>query len=386
MSHSGPRRPRDRNATATPRPSHAPPATARRSASAKPYLPRRRPAGAQLGRELMRAIPQADRADEHQHRHPAERGAEELAAGHGEQSSVSAEQRCLRRCARRRASAARRESSVPSTAAAAHRRAADGRRTVRPQAAAREIAAAAACRRRCRTTSRPRSSTGRGRRAPAGSRRRKGGRGRIASHARYGPAGLSAASASGRSVTCRECGPWRRRGGRYRSQGTAKEKGSRSCLSRSGRRTGLAPALSRVSALADQAFAAAICAFAALAVRASRTRAWCGRGRLRRVALAELVDAAGGVHHLLFAGVERVTGRAHFDVERLDDRRAGRERVAATARNLDVAVIRVDAGFHGVLFLGPRTGASLPVGVRPDRRRNSRGRTARSARPTAAKR
>jgi len=67
---------------------------------------------------------------------------------------------------------------------------------------------------------------------------------------------------------------------------------------------------------------------------------------LARVTLAEFLDAACGVDDLLFACIERVACRAHFDVQRLVDRRARRKRVAAAARHLDFAVLRMDTGFH----------------------------------------
>src|SRR6185437_4493722 len=60
-----------------------------------------------------------------------------------------------------------------------------------------------------------------------------------------------------------------------------------------------------------------------------------GRGRLAAVALAELLDAPGRVHDLLLARVERMAGRAHFDVQRLVDRRARGERVATAAGDVD---------------------------------------------------
>ena len=66
----------------------------------------------------------------------------------------------------------------------------------------------------------------------------------------------------------------------------------------------------------------------------------------RRVLLAELVDAASGIEHLLLARVERVAARAHFDREVLPESRAGRERVAAGAGHRDVLVFRVDRRFH----------------------------------------
>src|SRR5258708_16111501 len=47
-----------------------------------------------------------------------------------------------------------------------------------------------------------------------------------------------------------------------------------------------------------------------------RGRSLCGRGC---VLLAELVDAAAGIHNFLLAGVERMAGRTHFDLQVLTD-------------------------------------------------------------------
>src|SRR3954470_998083 len=87
-----------------------------------------------------------------------------------------------------------------------------------------------------------------------------------------------------------------------------------------------------------------------------------GLGRtLAGVALLELVHAAGGVHDLLLARVERVGFGRDLDlVDRIllavlpgdrlvgRDRRAGDEtEVAARVEEHDFAVIGVDAVFHG---------------------------------------
>src|ERR1700751_4399768 len=78
-----------------------------------------------------------------------------------------------------------------------------------------------------------------------------------------------------------------------------------------------------------------------------------GRGLLS-VALAELLDTPRGIHDLLFAGVEGVACRAHFDMQRLVDRRARLERDAAAARHIDFSVFGMDIGFHfSRLSLGP---------------------------------
>jgi hypothetical protein len=67
---------------------------------------------------------------------------------------------------------------------------------------------------------------------------------------------------------------------------------------------------------------------------------------LARVTLAELLDATCSVDDFLLARIERVACRAHFDVQRFVDRRTRRKRVAAAARHLDLAVLRMDTGFH----------------------------------------
>src|SRR5574340_615421 len=71
-----------------------------------------------------------------------------------------------------------------------------------------------------------------------------------------------------------------------------------------------------------------------------------GCGLLARVALAELLDPSGRVDDLLLACVEGMASRAHLDVKRLVDRGARRKRVAAAARHLDFAILRMNTGFH----------------------------------------
>ena len=66
------------------------------------------------------------------------------------------------------------------------------------------------------------------------------------------------------------------------------------------------------------------------------------------VTLFEFVDTAAGVNHLLLAGVERVTGRAHVQVDIFFHGGARLDHVAAGARGLDVVVFWMDALFHGV--------------------------------------
>src|SRR5690606_39960805 len=66
----------------------------------------------------------------------------------------------------------------------------------------------------------------------------------------------------------------------------------------------------------------------------------------RTETLAELVDAAAGVCDFLFAGIERVAGRADVEVDALAQRRTGLEFVAAAAGRGDGDIIRMDIGFH----------------------------------------
>jgi hypothetical protein len=88
-----------------------------------------------------------------------------------------------------------------------------------------------------------------------------------------------------------------------------------------------------------------------------------GSGILAAVLLAEALDAAGGIHDLLLARVERMAGRADFDVQRLAVGRAGVELVAAATSHLDLVVLRVNAFLHD-LSLNPKMMLVL-VGVTP---------------------
>jgi hypothetical protein len=69
------------------------------------------------------------------------------------------------------------------------------------------------------------------------------------------------------------------------------------------------------------------------------------------VLVAELLDAASGVHDLLCSGVERMALGTDFDVQfRLAHGRAGVELVAAAACHCDLFVFRVNGGFHFVFL------------------------------------
>jgi hypothetical protein len=72
--------------------------------------------------------------------------------------------------------------------------------------------------------------------------------------------------------------------------------------------------------------------------------------KLHAVFLAEFLDATGGVHDFLLAGVERVAFGTHFDVQVFAARGAGFKLVAATACYGDGAVVRMNVGFHSVVL------------------------------------
>lgn len=69
-------------------------------------------------------------------------------------------------------------------------------------------------------------------------------------------------------------------------------------------------------------------------------------GGLAGVLLTEFLDAAGRVDDLLFARVERMTVRAHLDLQVMPERGARLERVPAAAGDGDLFVFGMDAGFH----------------------------------------
>ena len=64
------------------------------------------------------------------------------------------------------------------------------------------------------------------------------------------------------------------------------------------------------------------------------------------VLLSELIDATGGVHHLLLAGVERMAVGADFDLQVVSQRRARREDIAAAAGDRHFLVFRMNRRFH----------------------------------------
>lgn len=65
------------------------------------------------------------------------------------------------------------------------------------------------------------------------------------------------------------------------------------------------------------------------------------------VTAAELIDLTSRVEDLLFAGIERMTLGADFDLHLwLSVSGSSYEMIAAAADHLDVMVVRMDIGFH----------------------------------------
>src|SRR6185295_17413513 len=113
---------------------------------------------------------------------------------------------------------------------------------------------------------------------------------------------------------------------------------------------------------------------------------------LRPVTLAELVDPAGGIHHLLLARIEGMARRADFDMQRLAHGRRGDERVSAAARHQDFRVLGMNARFHDFLFLdlwrrvsrAAKTTESLPMGAPPRVSQAARRRANKNYPPSCA--
>lgn len=99
----------------------------------------------------------------------------------------------------------------------------------------------------------------------------------------------------------------------------------------------------------------------ALSLQASRAKT---KGGLRRllfraesslflgVFLTEFFHPAGGIENLLFAGVERMTLRAYFDMQIPTHGRARLKLIAATASNGNFSVIRMNFRFHRLILTG----------------------------------
>src|SRR5947199_2135845 len=85
------------------------------------------------------------------------------------------------------------------------------------------------------------------------------------------------------------------------------------------------------------------------------------RGALSALGLLEApleaLDPAARVDELLLAGVERMAGRAHLDVQ-LGLRGTGRERVSAAAMHGGEDVIGLDLGLHGRARIAGALGAA----------------------------
>ena len=65
------------------------------------------------------------------------------------------------------------------------------------------------------------------------------------------------------------------------------------------------------------------------------------------VTAAEFIDSTGGVDNLLLAGIERVAGRAHFEVQVVVGKGGPRfEAIAATASHGKFFIGRMDVRFH----------------------------------------
>src|SRR6185312_14671579 len=83
------------------------------------------------------------------------------------------------------------------------------------------------------------------------------------------------------------------------------------------------------------------------------------------VLLAELVDAAGGVHDLLLTRVEGVAVRADLDLQIMPQGRARLEGVAAGAADGNLFVLGVGGRFHGGARFAETELAPGNGGVRP---------------------
>ena len=64
------------------------------------------------------------------------------------------------------------------------------------------------------------------------------------------------------------------------------------------------------------------------------------------VTLAEFIDATARIHHLLFAGVERMAIGTNFDLQVGTKSRTRRKRIAATAGHGNSLVFRMDVSLH----------------------------------------
>jgi hypothetical protein len=66
------------------------------------------------------------------------------------------------------------------------------------------------------------------------------------------------------------------------------------------------------------------------------------------VSASEFIDSTGSVDNLLFPGIERVAGRADFEMQVVVGKGGARfEAIAATASNGEFFIGRVDVRLHG---------------------------------------
>ena len=69
---------------------------------------------------------------------------------------------------------------------------------------------------------------------------------------------------------------------------------------------------------------------------------------LHAVLAVEAIDPASRIEHLLLTGIKGVALRADFNVEVFIQRGSGRERLSTAAGNLDIGVVWVRIGLHGL--------------------------------------
>ena len=83
------------------------------------------------------------------------------------------------------------------------------------------------------------------------------------------------------------------------------------------------------------------------------------------VLLLEALDAAGGVHELLFAGEEGMAIRANFHAQHVAfDGRARLEGIAAGAVHCNGMIVGMNAGFHGApIFAAGLHGCPSELGL-----------------------
>jgi len=83
------------------------------------------------------------------------------------------------------------------------------------------------------------------------------------------------------------------------------------------------------------------------------------RGGDAGILLAEFINPARSIENLLFAGVERMTARADFDLQIMADSRARLEAVATAADDVDFGVIGMDRCFHKITLQKQKSSALI---------------------------